>query len=277
MNPYEAKQKAKRERVEAASARASAESSRVAGSARALADSIPLGQPILVGHHSEQRARRYQDRIIAGTRKAIELEQKARRLQRKADAIGTAGVSSDDPGAVEKLSEKLAKLEAKRDMMKATNKAYRKGGWPAVGVALGLNDAAVTRMRESAIRTGFTASSIFASYELTNLGANIRATAKRIDELKASAAQQPAEPQSFSGFTVVENVEANRVQLVFEGKPSKDARDILKRNGFRWAPSEGAWQRRLNNAGRYAAQRVADSIAQPLRFSTIGRKSTIDV
>ena len=26
--------------------------------------------------------------------------------------------------------------------------------------------------------------------------------------------------------------------------------------GFRWAPSENAWQRQLNNAGIYAARRI---------------------
>ena len=43
---------------------------------------------------------------------------------------------------------------------------------------------------------------------------------------------------------------------VLEGKPEPEVRDILKSNGFRWAPSVGAWQRQLNNNGKYAVERV---------------------
>jgi hypothetical protein len=59
---------------------------------------------------------------------------------------------------------------------------------------------------------------------------------------------------------VVENPEAGRVQLMFPGKPSETTRALLKRNGFRWAPSQDAWQRHLNNAGRYAARQVLSAL-----------------
>ncbi len=39
----------------------------------AIADGIPLGQPILVGHHSEKRARKDAERIASGMRKAVKL------------------------------------------------------------------------------------------------------------------------------------------------------------------------------------------------------------
>jgi len=39
----------------------------------AIADNIPLGQPILVGHHSEKRARKDAERIQNGMRKALRL------------------------------------------------------------------------------------------------------------------------------------------------------------------------------------------------------------
>lgn len=262
MNAYEAKQEARRERIEAAAAKASAESSRAAGSASAIARNIPFGQPILVGHHSEGRHRRDAARIDNGFRKAHELEQKAERLQRKADAVGTAGVSSDDPEAVEKLKEKLASLEAKRDMMKTTNKAYRVGGWDAVGEALGWSAEAVERMKAKSIAVKMTSSSVFEAFELTNLGANIRNVKKRIEGLAAKSKEGPVADVVFEGFRVIENMDINRVQLVFDGRPGKETRALLKRSCFRWAPSEGAWQRQLNNAGRYEAGYVAKAIVE---------------
>jgi protein-L-isoaspartate O-methyltransferase len=39
----------------------------------AIADAIPLGQPILVGHHSERRARKDAERIETGMRKAVKM------------------------------------------------------------------------------------------------------------------------------------------------------------------------------------------------------------
>ena len=48
-----------------------ADASRASGAADRIAGMIPLGQPILVGHHSEGRARRDQERIHNNTRKAI--------------------------------------------------------------------------------------------------------------------------------------------------------------------------------------------------------------
>ena len=55
---------------------------------------------------------------------------------------------------------------------------------------------------------------------------------------------------------VVENTEIMRLQLIFDGKPEPEVRDILKSNGFRWAPSQGAWQRQLTNNAKYALKCV---------------------
>jgi hypothetical protein len=52
-----------------------AEADRAHAAVSQLADAIPLGQPILVGHHSERHARRDAEKIEAGMRKAIGLWQ----------------------------------------------------------------------------------------------------------------------------------------------------------------------------------------------------------
>ena len=50
-----------------------ADAERAHNAVKAIADSIPMGQPILVGHHSERRARRAAQRIDDGMRKAIKM------------------------------------------------------------------------------------------------------------------------------------------------------------------------------------------------------------
>src|SRR5436853_2281208 len=51
-----------------------------------IADNIPFGQPILVGHHSERHARRDQQRIENGMRKAVQLWRTSQYWQDRAEA-----------------------------------------------------------------------------------------------------------------------------------------------------------------------------------------------
>ena len=48
----------------------------------------------------------------------------------------------------------------------------------------------------------------------------------------------------------------NRLQLFFDEKPTEEQRQELKHNGFKWAPSQGAWQRQLNRNAIFAAGRM---------------------
>ena len=50
----------------------------------AIADHIPLGQPILIGHHSERRARKDAERIENGMRKAVKLWETSKYWQQRA-------------------------------------------------------------------------------------------------------------------------------------------------------------------------------------------------
>jgi protein-L-isoaspartate O-methyltransferase len=61
------------ERFEDYSEKRLAEAKRAEKAVAAIADGIPLGQPILVGHHSERRARKDAERIENGMRKAVKL------------------------------------------------------------------------------------------------------------------------------------------------------------------------------------------------------------
>ena len=63
---------AKAERLENLSERKAAEASRAHDQVSRICDGIPLGQPILVGHHSEKHARKDAERIQNGMRKAVD-------------------------------------------------------------------------------------------------------------------------------------------------------------------------------------------------------------
>lgn len=55
---------------------------------------------------------------------------------------------------------------------------------------------------------------------------------------------------------VLENVEQDRLQVFFEGKPDESMRSSLKKCGFHWSPTQGAWQRQLTDNARYAVKQV---------------------
>lgn len=63
-------------------------------------------------------------------------------------------------------------------------------------------------------------------------------------------------------FDVLENAENKRLQLFFDEKPEETTRKILKSHGFRWAPSQKAWQRVLTNNARWALKSVEKELAE---------------
>ena len=56
--------------------------------------------------------------------------------------------------------------------------------------------------------------------------------------------------------SAIANAENNRLQIFFDEIPSPELRQELKGRGFRWARSEGAWQRQLTDNAIYFASRI---------------------
>ena len=168
-------------------------------------------------------------------------------LLNKIEGIGTGGISSDDPDALAKLKDKLASLERNHAEMKAVNAYFRKhktlDGCP------GLTD----EMRHGLERyrhLGF-----IPTYRLSYNLADIKRVKQRIAELDRLA-EKPLQGWTFDGGEVVANADDNRLQILFAGKPDEALRYTLKKRGFKWAPSVGAWQRQLNNNAIYAAKEI---------------------
>ncbi|QPQ89165.1 DUF3560 domain-containing protein (plasmid) [Burkholderia gladioli] len=231
MNKYEAKQQARRDRLEACADRARSASNMTYTRAEVMASAIPFGQPILRGHHSERRDRNYRARIHNTFGKAFALQDQAKELERRAAAVGRGGISSDDPEAVDKLRVKLAELEERHERMKRTNALIRREDRAGLA-ALGYTADAIEKL----FRPDYRGRAGFASYELTNSSANIRRIRDRIAALEKIAERCDREEQG-QGYTYREDVEDNRAAFVFDAKPDKPVRDLMKRNAFVYSPS----------------------------------------
>lgn len=177
----------------------------------------------------------------------------------------TLSVKDSDPEVLDFLRAKLAGLEAGHELMISANAYYRKHktldgfdgipektlAWitkPGVYMAGGRNgDGSPLAFHGKP----------FPTYELTSSKATIKRVQTRIAKIEAAKAAAPVEDER-DGYTYKEDQEIMRVQLIFPGKPDDETRDVLKHNGFHWSPRNGAWQRQLNDAGKYAAHRVME-------------------
>lgn len=274
---FEERKEARIERLQERASNAIAEGERRRAKAQAIGGRFELGQPIILGHHSEAGARRDRERMDQNMRASIEAYDKAGRLtERAAAAADNRAISADDEDAVVKLKARIEELEALQARMKAVNAAHaRYLKDPASLEQANLSDREKERIRTYQPAYSWEPHPI-APWQLTNNSANLRRLKERLTDLTAqrdlAAEAQTAGPLTFDGGTVEANGELNRVQIFFDRKPAPEVRDRLKARGFRWAPSQGAWQRQLTAEALATAKEVLMIKAQRLPRVTLVRR-----
>ena len=247
MNAYELKQEARRERLENAADKLEAKAGAVlnVGKDHYSRDWAFITQPGPM--RVREQWNKKQDRAFADV-------QQARELREKANSIGAGGISSDNPDAIEQLQAKLADLEARQARMKAINAAHKR----YLKDPASLDKAQLSEPEKTMIRNYQPAYSWephpFPPYRISNNNANMHRIRERIEALRAKPTESTE--TTIGDVRIVENADANRLQMFFPGKPSDDIRRALKSAGFRWAPTEGAWQRHLSDYARYQAEQV---------------------
>lgn len=225
-------------------------------SAHEMASAIPFGQPILIGHHSEKRDRRYRERIGNKFDQSHRKQEKADYYEQKAKTIANdTNIYSDDPEALQKLTEKLNSRKSNQEFMKAANRCIKKQDKEAFLKLPNSTESLWGELNkpDKVFGRGF------ASFSLTNNNANIRRIEQRIAHLKKLEVKTAADI-TLNGVRIFENLEANRLQFIFDGKPEEATRTLLKKWGFRWSPREGAWQRHISNSATFAAKQIIEQL-----------------
>jgi Domain of unknown function (DUF3560) len=181
--------------------------------AHKMAAMIPFGQPILVGYHSEKRHRRHANCIHAKLGKAFEAQDKAWYYSKRSDSMENSTVIfSDDPDAIGKLEIHLAGLIANHAFMKAANKYVKTKDNEGF---LKLKGASAEIWNEiTTDRFGFT------GFGLASSNQNIKRVQRRIEDLKKMVGKETQET-IMHNVRLVENVEANRVQMIFPARVSR--------------------------------------------------------
>ncbi len=165
-------------------------------------------------------------------------------MERRIKGVGTAGISSDDSDALERLETKLAVLKERHEEMKKAN-AYRRknGSWEGYDGVL----------KDKVCREGPT---IYQFFNLPNSLAEIHRIDQRIKYLKKQAETEYGDGWHFDGGVVKANKDENRLQLFFDDVPPEKTRADLRHCGFRWSPRNKAWQRMLTPDAIFAAKRL---------------------
>lgn len=205
---YEERKEARRIRYEELSKKAEARSAEYSNSKANRILAMTPGQPIIIGHHSEKKARRLHERSWQDIGKSIEEDKKSKYYKDRAESVKNSKVIyNDDPNAIKKLKDKLEFLEKQRELIKADEDHL--------------------------------------PWQLQNIGARIRETKRRIARLE-QLEQIEFKDIEFAGGKVIHNKEINRIQILFDDIPNEDIRKALKGRGFHWSRKEGAWQREFN-------------------------------
>lgn len=254
MSDYEDRKQARIDRYREKAEKARQESRQLSHESMSMLEHIPPGQPILVGHHSERGHRKLLERSDRKMEQSITASEKADYYEHKAEAAErNTAISSDDPEALSKLTEKLERLQVAQTRMKQINAYYRKHG-TCQGFH-GLSSEQAEKL-DDGVRNGYSWERVpYPPYALSLNNQEIRRLQGRIKQL-TEARELGYQGWEFEGGRVEANGEKNRLQIFFDEIPSPELRQELKGHGFHWARSEGAWQRQLTDNAVYSASRI---------------------
>ena len=161
-------------------------------------------------------------------------------------------IRSDDPDSIEKLTGKLTACKERQEWMKEVNAYYRSHG--TIRGMPNMTEQMASKL-EAEMKVVTWDPMPYPRFKLTNNNAEIHRLEKRIEQLK-NERDVDFTGWEFDGGEAVANTENRRLQLFFDEKPDESKRTMLKRYGFRWTPTEGAWQRLLNDNAIYACDRI---------------------
>jgi len=105
-------------------------------------------------------------------------------------------------------------------------------------------------------------------FNTVNNNANMKRIEGRIKELEVKETRREESPfinYTFEGGSMVVNYEADRIQIMFDSRPSKDELNAWKAKGlnsFNWSPSANAWQRKITANAMWAVKQMLPNLTK---------------
>jgi Domain of unknown function (DUF3560) len=178
-------------------------------------------------------------RVIKQNDNAFASLNKARSMSARADGIRSQlaeAIYSDDPDAIDRLEQRIAELEQRRERIKADNARFRKAHAKELRTM-------TPYQRDQAMP--------HAGYELRNLAGNITRQRQRLAEARRDETVRAAPVQSETARDDggVHRITAAREEIEYPDKPSAEIRAAIKAQGYRWDRVALVWWRHVPPVG----------------------------
>ena len=164
-------------------------------------------------------------------------------------------IKSTDNNATTKLQQKLKMLQDRKTMLKngvVAAKEYQKSKDISVFKQYNIDSETTEQIINHIDKGGKpTEKDMYSWFTMPYLNRDIKEVENRIATLEKNQSQGEKETL-IEGGKIVYNGEAQRLQIFFDGIPSKEVREALKSHAFKWAPTAKAWQRTLTENAKYA-------------------------
>ena len=164
-------------------------------------------------------------------------------------------IKSTDNNATTKLQQKLKMLQDRKTMLKngvVAAKEYQKSKDISVFKQYNIDSETTEQIINHIDKGGKpTEKDMYSWFTMPYLNRDIKEVENRIATLEKNQAKGTDETL-IEGGKIVYNGEAQRLQIFFDGIPSKEVRESLKSHAFKWAPTAKAWQRTLTENAKYA-------------------------
>lgn len=157
---------------------------------------------------------------------------------------------------IERYKQELEGMRKNHELMKEGNIAIKKAHKDKTDISQYLIDTFGIKphMIDWTMKFGF---------GLQNNNANMKRVEARIKELEAKEQNRQNEPEkefSFNGGKVIMNYEADRIQIKHDSRPNQEVITLMKRNGFKWSPTNQAWQRQITGNAIYVTKNLLKSL-----------------
>ena len=157
---------------------------------------------------------------------------------------------------VERLQEKIDTLKESQEKMKAANKIIRSKKLAEVEkvdelMALGFNEQHALKLFEP----DFCGRIGFADYALKNNLAKIK-DAEVLLKRHADMANKEDKAIDYIWGTLRYDYSDERYRFIFNERPPREVIDMMKESGFKWSPSNNAWQRQITPNASYTTGRL---------------------
>ncbi|MBQ2350848.1 MAG: hypothetical protein II394_01380, partial [Bacteroidales bacterium] len=220
---------------------------------------------VLIAGPANFPVRKKQKQVAAWDKNQEFYNEKVAPVLSKLEYPSRQGIKSSDSDALQKLKDKLERMERNQELMKRTNTDFAKAvkEKKTVGEFMQQVSYLSDEMKKEAMY-GIKSwhGKPFPPFQLQNANQEMRRLKQRIAEISKikEAGDGEAENLENKHFGVERDTDLMRYKLTFDGIPAPEIRSVIKKYGARWSPRNMAWLVNLNRNGEYSIKRMIEEL-----------------